>query len=275
MRRIAKTPLARMAVAAALTAWLAACGPTPTQQYTDALDAWKQRQYATAYSGAREAQSAAQQANDTELRDKAAYLSGLAAFQLGRMDDAGRAFATAAKSSDRELSGRAKAMMAGVAVDQGRWSDASDLYADAATLLKGAEADRARSLSQEAASRAAAGKARVTRTPSDDSATGKITASPPPRPPVRTTDADSAAVGSFTIVAGTYGSEVAARQRATLLADQARRAGVGSPRVVPSSAPRGRVWLVEVGVFSDRAKAQAALKKLPISDGIVAPTQQR
>lgn len=264
-----------MAVAAALTVWLAACGPTPTQQYTDALDAWKQRQYATAYSGAREAQSAAQQANDAELRDKAAYLSGLAAFQLGRMDDAGRAFAVAAKSTDRELSGRAKAMMAGVAVDQARWSDASDLYAEAATLLKGAEADRARSLAQEAASRAAAGKARAARTPTDAGSTGKITNAPQTRTPVRSTEQDSAAVGSFTIVAGTYSSEVAARQRATLLADQARRAGIGGPRVVPSSAPRGRVWLVEVGVFSDRAKAQAALKKLPLADGIVAPTQEK
>lgn len=261
-----------MAASAALVIVLAAagCSSAASQQYTDALAAWDSRQYATALSGAREAQRSAESSKDNEVRDKSAYLAGLAAFQLGKLDDASRSLAVAAASSDRTLAGKATAMQGALALEQSRWSDAATLYSKAATLLPADEAAVARTRAKEAEARAA-GVRRATSTPA---ATVATPATAPPTKPAPT-PGKPAPAGTLTIVAGTYSSEVAARQRASTLAESAKRAGLGTPRVVPASAPDRRVWIVEIGSFADRAKADAALKQIPATGCTVAPTQAR
>ncbi|MBL9141144.1 MAG: SPOR domain-containing protein [Phycisphaerae bacterium] len=260
--------------APALLAWalLAGCESTASQQYTEALDAWDARQYARALAGAREAQDAAERARDIEVRDKAAYLAGLASYQLGRLDDASKRLATAAESEDKQLAGKATAMLGAVALEQSRWSDAAALYTRAGDMLSGQEAVEARALARNAQERAQG--VRPGSTASVPAATPAATPAAAPSAPAPTTR-PAASSGTLTIVAGTYTSEVAARQRAGTLAAAAKSAGLAAPRVVPTSAPDRRVWLVEVGSFTDRAKAEAALKKLPATGCVVAQSQGR
>lgn len=271
-----------MAASAALVIVLAAagCSSAASQQYTDALSAWDSRQYATALAGAREAQRSAESSKDNEVRDKSAYLAGLAAFQLGKLDDASRSLAVAAASSDRTLAGKATAMQGALALEQSRWSDASALYSKAATLLPADEAAVARTRAKEAEARAA-GVRRAAGTSAATGATPDVGTSratkPPTTPSTKPAPAPGkpAAIGTLTIVAGTYSSEVAARQRASTLTESAKRAGLGTPRVVPASAPDRRVWIVEIGSFADRTKADAALKQIPATGCAVAPSQAR
>lgn len=242
---------------------LAGCASTASQQYTDALSAWDSKQYARALAGARDAQLSAEQSKDDEVRDKSAYLAGLAAYQLGRMDDASRRLATAAASADKSLAGKATAMLGAVALEQGRWSDAATLYTNAADMLTGAEASDARALARSAEERARASR------PGAATAAAPAASAPAASAPAAITPA------KLTIVAGTYTSEVAARQRAGTLAEAAKRAGATAPRVVSSTAGDRRVWQVEIGVFDSRAQAEAVLKKMPANGCSVAPSLAR
>lgn len=252
----------------------AGCEATPTQQYTDALAAWDARQYTRALADAQGAQIAAERAQDTEVREKAAYLAGLAAFQLGRMDDASRSFAPVTRSKDATLAGKANAMLGAIALEQSRWADAASLYTTAAGALTGKDAEEARTLARSAQDRAA-GTRRLAGTPHASTSERPAQAATTPAarassPPSSTTNA-----GALTIVAGTYTSEVAARQRASTLAEATKRAGLATARVVPASAPDRRVWIVEIGSFPSRAAADAAMKKLPATGCVVAPSQVR
>ncbi len=285
MRWIAHTPrmAAKLGAATALicAALLGACASAHTAEYNDALTSWNARQYAKALTTARSAQDSALKAGDTEVRDKSAYLAGLAAYQLGRMDDASRSFASVATSADAELAGNATAMQGAVALEQGRWSDAAALYTKAAGMLKGKNAEEARALAQAAEERAR-GRRADSAPPARSAATGATKGNTQSSPTAKEATGASTGAGrspdtanQLTIVAGTFSSEVAARQRAGTLVDAAKRAGVSAPRVVPASAPGKRVWIVEIGSFTDRAKAEAALKKLPIPGGVVAVSHGR
>jgi tetratricopeptide (TPR) repeat protein len=274
---------AKVAASVALmsAALLGACASAHTAEYNDALTSWNARQYAKALTTARSAQDSAQKAGDAEVRDKSAYLAGLAAYQLGRMDDASRSFSSVATSSDAELAGNATAMQGAVALEQGRWSDAAVLYTKAAGMLKGKNAEEARALATAAEERAR-GRRSDSAAPARAVASGTAKESAQSSTSAKNSTGGSAGSGrssttaaQLTIVAGTFSSEVAARQRAGTLAEAAKRAGLSPPKVVPASAPGKRVWIVEVGVFTDRAKAEAALKKLPIPGGVVASSQGR
>jgi hypothetical protein len=266
----------RTAAPAALasTLLLAGCASTASQQYTDALSAWDSKQYARALAGAREAQLSAEQSKDDEVRDKSAYLAGLAAYQLGRMDDASRRLATAAASADKSLAGKATAMLGAVALEQSRWSDAATLYTNAADMLTGSEASDARVLARSAEERARASRPAAATAAAPASTTNASTPAMPARAPAALAPAASAPA-KLTIVAGTYTSEVAARQRAGTLAEAAKRAGTTAPRVVSSTAGDRRVWQVEIGAFDSRAQAEAVLKKMPSSGCTVAPSLAR
>ena len=73
----------------------------------------------------------------------------------------------------------------------------------------------------------------------------------------------------WTVAAGAFGSETAARQRATNLAKEAKRAGLPTPRVLAVTSPGKRVWIVEIGSFPDRAQAESARKKFATQDAAV------
>lgn len=266
MRRIA-TPIraraARTAAAALLTAaglLVAACGPEST---TTDLDRAMQALDANRYDeSARLAKAAQTGSSDMRVRQEAALVAGCAEYELGRWDDAKASLAVAAKSADARVSGRAMAMQAAVAVNQQRWDDAARLYGQAADRLVGADAAHAREQAADARQMAEAA-----RRPATPAAPAPGTAANAGTAPAPAPDA-----GRWTVVAGTFTSETAARQRATTIADEAKRAGFATPKVLPSSAGGRRVWIVEVGIFDTKAKAEAAKKKIPVTDAAVSPS---
>ena len=234
---------------AALLCVLAACGPEPTQTLDDAVRAFDAGRYAESLRVAKDVQARTQ---DLASRQQAAYLIGCASMELSRPGEARDAFALAARSQDPVVAGRALAKQGTLAVEDARWSEAASAFSAAASKLTGADADKARELAREAAAKAAEPKS------------GGARPSPAPvaLPPV-------AADAPWTIAAGVFGSETAARQRATNIAGEARRAGLLKPRVLPVPAQDRKVWVVEVGTFADKAKAEAARKKITTGDTAV------
>ena len=258
---------------AALLCVLAACGPEPTQTLDDAVRAFDAGRYAESLRVAKDVQARTQ---DLASRQQAAYLIGCASMELSRPGEARDAFALAARSQDPVVAGRALAKQGTLAVEDARWSEAASAFSAAASKLTGADADKARELAREAAAKAAEPKS------------GGVRPAPTPAPPkpaagAGTPDADDAPPpipapvalppvspdAPWTVAAGVFGSETAARQRATNIAGEARRAGLPKPRVLSVPAQDGKVWVVEVGTFADKAKAEAARRKITTGDTAV------
>ena len=238
---------------AALLCVLAACGPEPTQTLDDAVRAFDAGRYAESLRVAKDVQSRTQ---DLASRQQAAYLIGCASMELSRPGEARDAFALAARSQDPVVAGRALAKQGTLAVEDARWSEAASAFSAAASKLTGADADRARELAREAAAKAAEPKS------------GDARPAPPPIPaPVALPPVEADA--PWTVAAGVFGSETAARQRATNIAGEARRAGLPKPRVLSVPAQDRKVWVVEVGTFADKAKAEAARRKITTGDTAV------
>ncbi len=239
------------------------------------MRAYDAGRYAESLRVAKEVQA---QTQDLASRQQAAYLIGCASMELSRPAEARDAFALAARSQDPVVAGRALAKQGALAVEDGRWSEAARAFAAAASTLTGADADKARELAREAAAKAAepkSGGARLSpaqapappKPAAGTDAPGADDESPPiPAPVALPPVADDA---PWTVAAGVFGSETAARQRATNIAGEARRAGLPKPRVLPVPAQDRKVWVVEVGTFADKAKAEAARKKITTGDTAV------
>ncbi|MFM8643183.1 MAG: SPOR domain-containing protein [Phycisphaerales bacterium] len=238
---------------AALLCVLAACGPEPTQTLDDAVRAFDAGRYAESLRVAKDVQARTQ---DLASRQQAAYLIGCASMELSRPGEARDAFALAARSQDPVVAGRALAKQGTLAVEDARWSEAASAFSAAASKLTGADADKARELAREAAAKAAEPKSG-----------GARPAPPPISAPVALPPVEADA--PWTVAAGVFGSETAARQRATNIAGEARRAGLPKPRVLPVPAQDRKVWVVEVGTFADKAKAEAARRKITTGDTAV------
>jgi hypothetical protein len=247
-----------------------------TTTLDDALRAYDAKRYAESLRISKDIQG---NATDPLTRQQAAYMVGRSASELSKNREARDAFAVAARSADPELAGRALAMQAAIAVDEKRWNDAASSYAAAATKLSGREAQRARDQAQEADAKA--NESRLPPRPATAVAMAEPaapTAPVAPKVPAArpATDPDPVAVlpavdddAPWTISAGAYSSETAARQRATNLAREAKRAGLPTPRVLAVSSPSKRVWIVEIGTFNQREQGEAARKKFATKDTAV------
>ena len=246
------------------------CEPETTANLDDALRAYDAKRYAECLKISKDVQA---KSTDQALRQQAAYMVGRSANELNKDEEARSAFAVAARSADPVVAGRALAMQAAMAVEEGRWSDAASFYSAAASKLTGPEQDRAREQAQDAAAKATAARIALSPKPAVAPVT-PVTPPPAPPPPLAASkavvlppaDDDS----PWTIAAGVFSTETAARQRATNLAKEAKRAGLPTPRVLAMSAPDKRVWIVEIGTFKDRSAADAARKKISTADAAVA-----
>ena len=247
-----------------------------TTTLDDALRAYDAKRYAESLRISKDIQG---NATDPLTRQQAAYMVGRSASELSKNREARDAFSVAARSSDPQLAGRALAMQAAIAVDEKRWSDAASSYSAAASKLSGQEAQIARERAQRADAKA--NESRLPPRPATAVAMAEPAApsvpAAPKLPAARpATDPDPVAVlpavdddAPWTISAGAYSSETAARQRATNLAREAKRAGLPTPRVLAVSCPSKRVWIVEIGTFNQREQGEAARKKFATKDTAV------
>lgn len=286
-------------VAAVFVAVTACTERPPATTLDDALRAYDGGRYADAL---RAGTSVRQGSTDPGVRAQAAYVEGCAALELGRRDEARDAFAVASRSADPGVAGRSMVMQAGMAVTDQRWGDAERLYTAAAGQLRGRDAELAREQAKDAGARAAALAAPpVAAAPAaEDARAAPVAAAPGPAPgaapapgpadaddpedtgpdesrPALLPPADDDA--PWTVSAGVFSTETAARMRATNIAKMAKTAGLPTPKVLAVTSPGKRVWVVEVGSFTDRAKADAARRKITTSDAQVVrsrvPDQRR
>ncbi len=256
---------AQVLCAAALVA--GGCQQETTANLDDALRAYDAKRYAECLRISKDVQS---QSTDQGLRQQAAYMVGRSANDLNKNEEARSAFAIAARSNDPVVAGRALAMQGAMAVEENRWADAASSYTAAASKLTGPEQAQARKQAADTAAKAAEVRKLAT-TPGNQTDNQTINLPEPPTPAGTTVGlAPAADTSPWTIAAGVFSTETAARQRATTLAKEAKRAGLPTPRVFPMQAADKRVWIVEVGTFTDRAPADAARKKISTGDAVVA-----
>lgn len=277
---MARSAPVRLTMAVLAVALLQACGPEkPAASLDDALRAYEAGRYAEALRASVDVRTGS---TDAATRAQASYVEGCAAQELGRRDQARDAFAVAARSTDPIVAGRSMVMQANMAVAAERWSEAERLYMAAAGKLRGRDAELAREQARDAAGRAVAAARPATPPPQPPAqgpaeAAGDATAlRPSPEPAEDAPDDRKAQLlpepdddAPWTISAGVFGTESAAQARAANIAKMAKAAKLPTPKVLAVSSPERRVWVVEVGSFTDRAKAEAARKKIATGDAQV------
>jgi cell division septation protein DedD len=272
---------------------LAACNG-PQQRLDDATRAYDAQDWTKAYADATAAQGEAQ----PPLKQRAAFVAGLAAYRQDRLDEARSRFLVAESSEDRETSGQAKVMLGHLLTRDGKPAAAASKYDEAAQLLTGEEATSARSLasaardasksptptpvvsaetddsaSDTAPTAAAAGKSRPAAKPKAPARDAGKTETKSSKPRTATTS-KSSTKGGFTIQCGAYVKEADARARAKDLGDEARKAGLPAPQVARVTGRTGKkLWIVSIGSFKTRAEGKKALAKLKVDHAEVLPIE--
>lgn len=259
------------------------------QRVDDANRAYEAGDWDKAWNEATVAQREAQ----PPLKQRAAFIAGLAAYRQERFDEARARFIVAEGSTDPETSGNAKVMLGDLLTRDLKPAAAAAKYDEAAGLLAGDAASRARKLADAARESAKAPAATPTKVasaetepePDPEPATaGKSRARPASKPKPSGSDssksgsgrgassAKTSSKGGFTIQCGAYVKESDARARAKDLADEARRAGLPAPSVKRVTGRTGKkLWIVSVGSFKSRAEGKKALAKLKVQHAEVLP----
>ncbi len=289
--------IAALAACAAALAPLAGCpGDSTAPTLGSATSRYDTGQYDLALSES-EAVVARGPAAD---RAQAELIAGMAAFQLDRFDQAERHFVAAERSDAPAIRGRARVMLANIRLEQGRTSDAGALFDSGAADLAGPDADRARRYAQLARDgQIGSGQPRATivakvkpatpgtpaapdipkarpsepKAPKASPAPTAATAVRPPAPqapaasPSDASATATASNGTFTVRAGAYTTEAAARRRAKSLAIDVRRAKSPDPHIATVRTKDGdTLYAVRIGTFRSRADAEALLKRLARKD---------
>ena len=199
------------------------------------------------------------------IRDKAAYLAGLSAYQLGDLYEAQRQLATAVKSPDQTTAGRAQAVLGLVRMNQHRPHDAAVLLAQASGALTG---ENSRQAAYHAAlAHQAAG---------DESSAGtwfRIADAEQPTGQRALAISSRARAGRFSLQAGAFRRRQHADSAARSVADVSQRHGLGGVRVIESLDERGRtLYFVQFGRFESRSAASSARRLIGRLDVIVVPS---
>ena len=289
-----------MAVAAGAAA-LAALAGCPTDSTAPTLASATGRYDAGQYERALSEGEAVAARGPSAERPQAELVAGMAAFQLDRFDAAERHFLAAERAGDPGIRGRARVMLANIRLEQGRTDDAAALFESGAADLSGPDAEKARRYASMARDGqlgtgthgAAPAAAAVTARPASAASppVPKVAAgpargaSPPTAAPARadpaerpkaqsvpraaatTAAAEPAAPGVFTVRAGAYTSDAAARRRVKALAADVRRAKCPEPHIATVTTKDGdTLYAVRIGTFRSRAEAEALLKRLARKD---------
>lgn len=204
----------------------------------------------------------AKKANGT-LRDQAAYLAGLSAYQLGDFVEAELQLTKAARSTDRVTAGRAKAVMGLLRVDQDRPGDAAGLLNEASISMRGED-------SHQAAFQAAL---------AHDKAGGRIPDYVADqiyrhRATQNGTRSSQTMVDrkAFSLQVGAFHELKRAQTAAKKIAGVARANDLGRVRIVKKRDDRGRMlFIVQLGRFNTRFDAKNIHKQIGRKDLIVAP----
>ena len=166
----------------------AACQSAQSDRLDGAINSYESKNWKQSLEQA----SVVQNETSGAVRDQAAFLAGLSAYQMGNYTEAQTRFQISEQSLDAETAGESKVMLGDVMVHQKRYGDAANYYDAAANKLSGEASVRAKALA--AASR-------------DPARAGKVLSMPEPamrmNGNVLTTQNNSAPVNSVTIATNT------------------------------------------------------------------------
>lgn len=215
-----------------------------------AYDSYRNGNYAAAYSQAKPIAD-----GFTPHSAEAAYLTGLAAFQLRNGSEAERYLHQAARGEDRTIGGQALAMIGRIYAGQSRHDRAIETYAEAARRLTGE--DRANALFYTALSQQSLGHWEPARV-------NLVMAKQTSRDAALISKIDSyLGVRGWTVQLGAYSDQRNAQNAATNISGKTNAMQMGSPRLIPATDAGGRkLVLVQVGQFPSEAAATAAKSRL-------------
>lgn len=236
-----------------------------------------------------------ERANRPGEREDAAYVAGLAAYQLAQLDEAERRLLVASRSTNPETAAKARAMLGQIRLDQRRPREAAIYFTDAAPHLTGDDASKCAynaSVAYQQAGDQAAAKDWLARSggrapdphsrssPSNSSIPSATSTTAPATRPTLASPAPSSRPGAvaansptgFTLQVGAFKEKQRAQQAATEAQQLARRDGLGSVKIISRRDERGTMlYLVQFGWFPTRESAAAARAKLGRLEYIVAP----
>ena len=215
-----------------------------------AYEAYNRGDFAAAYSQSKPiADAYGTQSNE------AAYLTGLAAFQLKSGSEAERYLQQAARGEDRTIGGQSMAMIGRIYAGQNRHERAIESYAGAAQRLTGE--DRANALFHTAMSQQSLGQWQQAQT-------NLTMAKQASKDAELIKKVDSyLAVRAWTIQLGAYTDQRNAETAARNIAAKTTGLAMGAPRLVPATDATGkRLILLQVGQFPNEPAAIAARNRL-------------
>lgn len=238
---------------------LAGCESTPQAgTLNQALTEYEAGQYALAHRHAGEAM----RSPGDQKREEAAYLAGLSAYRLGRLDDAERLLLTASRADERATAAKAKATLGLIRLDQDRPGEAAELFREAEPDLTGPDARQAARYADAACRTAGLAPPPRTRTSSHgpSSSPADVAASP---------------ISTFALQVGAFQDRLRAERAAAGAAPVAGSAGLGRVRIIPRTNGRGRqLYVVQLGRFGSRREASAARTRLDQPNYIVVPAAE-
>lgn len=194
-------------------------------------------------------------------RDEAAYLAGLAAYQLGDLDDARQRLLTAARSKDKATAGRAAAQLGLIDLAEDHPLSAARRFETAAEQLDGSESRQAAQHAAMAYQQAGA----------FDRAERWLNGSSDPGGAAE--QAVAMYGGSrYVLQAGAFHSRSHAEQAARELESIADQYRLGPVQIVRESSSRGSaLHLVQFGRFATRAEAARTRSQIGRLEFIVVP----
>jgi tetratricopeptide (TPR) repeat protein len=237
--------------------------PPPAPDYLAlAQQAYDAGQYERALSRARSAHSIVGANND-----QAAYIAGMSAYQLQKLEFAQRFLAEAGESRDAQIAGPALAQLGVIYADRGRYDLASGALVRAADHLDGQE--KANAYYYAAQAERQLDRWWTTRTYlllaqryADDDA-------------FRMSIAQELGATGWTIQVAQFADEDEARAFERQLAARAQPLDIGLPQVVRASDAQGRtVYVVQIGQFAIYDTAARKRQQLGINDAAVVSIQE-
>ena len=132
----------------------AACQSAQPDRLDGAINSYESKNWKQSLEQA----SVVQNETSGAVRDQAAFLAGLSAYQMGNYAEAQTRFQISEQSMDAETAGESKVMLGDVMVHQKRYGDAANYYDAAANKLSGEASVRAKALAAASRDPARAGK---------------------------------------------------------------------------------------------------------------------
>ncbi len=255
-----------MTLLASVAGVLTACdAPPKAASFTTAVSRYEEGKYEASLA---QGQSLAHSANTSEAQE-GALIAAMSAFQLGRTDEAERFALQAKGSTEPQVAGGALVLLGNIRLRQHRSIDAADCFERAAVMLPSEDAARARATAAQLTSATRVASAVPAAVQIAVPTTVSVDVTPPPPAPKPTT-ATSVADRSFTIRAGSYSTQAAAKSRAKSLAKDLQRAKLAPARVELIHTVKGEdLFAVRIGSWPTRAEAEQVLTVIARRDLMV------